>query len=67
MYLTNLRVLVFWPAENGMHKNGFALELFSPLVYSMHELREEPSQINTILQQKLPAVILSTVYTVYKQ
>ncbi len=30
-------------------------------------LREEPNQINVILQQKLPAAKLSTVCSVYKQ
>ncbi len=30
-------------------------------------LREEPSQINVIVEQKLPAAKLSALYTVYKQ
>ncbi len=33
----------------------------------MSALREEHSQINVILQQKLPAAKLSAVCTVYKQ
>ncbi len=32
-----------------------------------HTLREEPIQINIILQQKLPLAKLSTICTVYKQ
>ncbi len=34
--------------------------------YIRYTLREEPSQINAILQQKLPAAKLSAVCTVYK-
>ncbi len=36
-------------------------------VYTKVTLREEPSQINVILQQKLLAAKLSAVCTVYKQ
>ncbi len=35
--------------------------------YVVPTLREEPSQINVILQQKLPAAKLCAVCTVYKQ
>ncbi len=36
-------------------------------MWTLYTLREETSQINIILQQKLPAVKLSVVCTVYKQ
>ncbi len=37
------------------------------MINNMIALREKPSQINVILQQKLPAGKLSAICTVYKQ
>ncbi len=51
--------LTTWDSLQGYHYRCAAIRLST--------LREEPSQINVILQQKLSAAKLSAVCTVYKQ